>query len=211
MDTFKVKRNTIQDLQNSMQDLESQFTSSSSKEADYLQQIQILEARCDAITRDIEDQGRKKGRALQFIKKSSKKLRTGQTTPGPTPEERDFFIRSLKETSTFSLKGLERFAEKYPDYREVITGQMELFGLQPPSRSVSRVSSRASSINGSVGSLHSRQNSSSDIQQYCFTNSSSSKLSSSPPDSLQREISTSSNGKLGSQKLSTTNINGKIS
>jgi chromosome segregation ATPase len=153
MDTFKDKRTKIQNLQNDLQQLENILSTESTKEAESIQDIQLLEAKRNNLMRELDEQKRKKNRALQFIKKASKRLRALKKTESVTEEEQDFIIRSFREIAAIALRELDKYGDAQPDLHEIIASQMELFGLQPPSRSVSRVSSRNSSIAGdSVGS-----------------------------------------------------------
>lgn len=96
--------------------------------------------------RDIEDQNVKRNRALQFVQKSSKVLRKKEGKTLLTSTEQDFLIRAIRELGTLSLKDLEGITKQYPELEGRVSSLMELQGLKAPSRSVSRVSSRASSM-----------------------------------------------------------------
>jgi hypothetical protein len=146
METFKAKREVIQSHQAQMQELEIKFREESGKEAEALQDSQILEAKCDAIKREVDEQIKKKARALQFVKKAVKQWRQSKGTNSMTSEEQDLIIRSLKDVGTNTLKDLQKMGEKDDLFAETLYAQLEFVGLQPPSRSVSRVSSRASSV-----------------------------------------------------------------
>ncbi len=148
MDSFKKKRTIIQDLQLKLQDSERVYSAESSKEATSLQQIQTLEAKCEAVTRDIEDQGKKRSRALKFIRKASKQLRQKEGTTSTTSIEQDFLIRSYREVGSLAMKDLELLGQAYPELQGKVSSSFEVQGLQPPSRTVSRVNSRASSFDG---------------------------------------------------------------
>lgn len=146
MNSFKNKRTIIQDLQLQLQDSEKAFSSISAKEAEKLQQVHVLEAKCDASNREIEEQTIKRTRALQFVYKSAKQLRKKEGKNSITAIEQDFIIRALRETGTLVLQDLNKLTQTQPELEGRISGLMELHGLKPPSRSVSRVSSRASSV-----------------------------------------------------------------
>jgi hypothetical protein len=151
LDTFKVKRSEIQDLQFAVQELEGKLKVETTKESDRLQKLHILQTKCDAIQREIEEQMTKKSRALYFVNKSAKKLRNSVGSDKTTDTEKDFLVRSLKEVAVFSLKDLSKLGDKYTNIKPKIAAEMELTGLQVPSRSVSRVSSRASSFETESG------------------------------------------------------------
>lgn len=146
IDSFKRKRTLIQDLQLQLQDSERAFSTISAKEAEKLQQVHVLEAKCDAVSRDLEEQAIKRSRALQFAHKAAKQLRKKEATTTITTIEQDFMIRAVRELGTLALQDLEKLMQTYPDIEGRIRGLMELHGLKPPSRAVSRVSSRASSV-----------------------------------------------------------------
>ncbi|KAJ3349807.1 Coiled-coil domain-containing protein 39 [Kappamyces sp. JEL0680] len=144
IDSFKKKRATIQDLQLKLQQSERIYASESAKEAEKLQEMQLVEARCDAISRDVDEQAKKRARALQFVRKASKQLRHKAGASGPTAVEQDLLIRTYRDIGTLALKDLQLLGQSFPDIAGKVVGLIELQGLQPPSRSVSRVSSRAS-------------------------------------------------------------------
>ncbi|KAI8902852.1 hypothetical protein BC833DRAFT_571828 [Globomyces pollinis-pini] len=144
MEAFKKKRTTIQDLQQSLQDFEREFSSQSTKEAHKLQQLQVLEAKSKAVQNEIDEQLKKKHRAWNFVRKYCKAHRKGLAHP--TFDEQDLLIRSFREIGTIALTDLMRLTERFPEITESVSLMMEVNGLQSPSRTVSRVSSRASSI-----------------------------------------------------------------
>lgn len=158
MDSFKRKRTVIQDLQLQLQESERSFSTFSAKEAEKLQQVHVLEAKCDAAGRDIEEQTTKRSRALQFVHKMAKQLRKKEGTSSITAIEQDFMIRAFREMGTLALQDLEKLMLSYPDIEGRMRGLMELHGLKPPSRSVSRVSSRASSVSDMYSPSGSRGN-----------------------------------------------------
>jgi chromosome condensin MukBEF ATPase and DNA-binding subunit MukB len=158
MDSFKRKRTVIQDLQLQLQESEKSFSTFSAKEAEKLQQVHVLEAKCDAAGRDIEEQTTKRSRALQFVHKMAKQLRKKEGTSSITAIEQDFMIRAFREMGTLALQDLEKLMLSYPDIEGRMRGLMELHGLKPPSRSVSRVSSRASSVSDMYSPSGSRGN-----------------------------------------------------
>jgi hypothetical protein len=146
METFKAKREVIQSHQAQMQELEIKFREEAAYEAEALQDSQILEAKCDAIKREVDDQIKRKTRAMQFVKKAAKQWRQSKGTTSMTSEEQDLIIRALKDVGTYTLKDLQKMGEKDGTFAENLYAQLEFVGLQPPSRSVSQVSSRASSV-----------------------------------------------------------------
>ncbi len=146
MDTCKRKRVEIQDLQARLAESERQFNNETAKEADRIQRVQMLEAKCEVMEREIADQATKRNRAIQFVKKASKQHRQKQGKNSLTLDEADFMIRSHREISTLALKDLEKLSQTYPELIPKVQSLMEMHGIQPPSRSVSRVSSRASSV-----------------------------------------------------------------
>lgn len=141
LESFKQKRTVIQELQAKLSVSEQVFSAETAKEANRLQKLQLLEAKCETITREIEEQTTKKNRALQFARKASKLHRQKSGMLTATPEEEDFMIRAVREMSTLSLQELDRLTEAHPDLAPKVQGLMQFKGLQPPSRSVSRVSS----------------------------------------------------------------------
>ncbi|KAJ3260491.1 Coiled-coil domain-containing protein 39 [Boothiomyces macroporosus] len=148
MDSFKKKRAEIQDLQLALQEIESRYNINTQQEASKLQEVQVMEAKCEAVKGEIEEQGKKRNRAVQFMRKASKLLRKQQQRSTVTHEEQDFLIRALKDIGSIALNDLKRFAEKNPEIAEKLQSLMSIHSLQPPSRTVSRVSSRASSVMG---------------------------------------------------------------
>lgn len=166
MESFKLKRSMIQDLQLQLQESERIFSSVSSKEAEKLQQVHVLEAKCESAMRDIEDQNVKRNRALQFVQKASKALRKKEGKTFLTATEQDFLIRAIREIGTLSLKDLEILTKQYPELEGKVSSLMELQGLKAPSRSVSRVSSRASSFGDLTSPISSGRNSAVGFQRF---------------------------------------------
>lgn len=114
------------------------------KEGEILQEVQILDAKLSVVGREIEDQGKKKERSVQMIKKASRMQRKKEGLSGITIDEQDSMLRTVRDIGNISLKELARVILTYPDLNDRFQSLMIMHNLQPPSRSVSRVSSRAS-------------------------------------------------------------------
>jgi hypothetical protein len=141
VNTLKEKKEVILQTQGRISLLEQELVQTNLNKYEGLQRLQILEAKCDSLKKEIEDQTTKKERALIMAKKASKQHRKKLDT---TNEELDIFIKSTKEIGTLAMKDLEKLVSDQPDMGAQLSAIMQSQGLQPPSRSVSRVSSRAS-------------------------------------------------------------------
>ncbi|KAJ3323692.1 Coiled-coil domain-containing protein 39 [Boothiomyces sp. JEL0866] len=225
MDSFKKKRAEIQDLQLTLQEVESRYNMNTQQEAGKLQEVQVMEAKCEAVKAEIEEQGKKRNRAVQFIRKASKLLRKEQQRGTITHEEQDFLIRALKDIGTIALNDLKRFAEKNPEVAEKLQSLMSIHNLQPPSRTVSRVSSRASSVMGENPVEVSRVSSRSNSRIHSVSNSRSNSRHGSVHSNEQnieepQETSSRASSRVGSEidpgetekppLMSTTNLNASI-
>ncbi|KAJ3274245.1 Coiled-coil domain-containing protein 39 [Terramyces sp. JEL0728] len=226
MDSFKKKRAEIQELQLALQEVERKYNMNTQQEASKLQEVQVMEAKCDAVQAEIEEQGKKRNRAVQFIRKASKLLRKEQQRSTTSHEEQDFLIRALKDIGTIALNDLKRLAEKQPDIAEKLQSLMAIHSLQPPSRTVSRVSSRASSVAGETPNSISRVSSRSNSRNQSVVNSRSNSRSTSRQElpvvsnqnTWEQPVISNAPSRDGSQAdpsekpplMSTTNLNASI-
>ncbi|KAL2918440.1 hypothetical protein HK105_201841 [Polyrhizophydium stewartii] len=153
MENYKAKREQIQDMQQRLQLLEQSLQQVSDEEASKLQSVQLLESRLQNLHREIQEHKVKRDRASKLIENASRQLRTKQGTgrpQEPTPDEHDFAVRKAREVGTAVLTELSRLATRAPEFAGVLQGMMQLHNVLPPSRALSRVSSRPDSVVGSM-------------------------------------------------------------
>eukprot|EP00842_Homolaphlyctis_polyrhiza_P005206 jgi/Hompol1/5687/HPOL_004624-RA len=152
MENYKTKREQIQDLQQQLQQLEINLMQSSNEEAERLQSVQLLEARLQTLDREIQEQQVKRNRAIKMTETLARQLRTkaGSAASTPIPEEQDFAVRKAREVSTAVLTELNRVGLRLPEFNVLLQDLMRQHGVLPPSRQLSRVSSRAESVTGSL-------------------------------------------------------------
>ena len=199
--TFKQKRDAIQKVQGRISLLEQIFAAETSKESDKLQMVQVLEAKCDAIKREIDNQALKKERALTMARKACKQVRKITGSTERTAEELEIFTKTAKEVGTLALKDLEKLSNSHPELGLDISKIMQSQNLQPISRSVSRASSMASFATYSTTSSG----------RHFVLNGAPAAETTIPERSneVQLKNSASSTPKsAGSQKLSTKNLGG---
>ncbi|KAL5037279.1 hypothetical protein BDV3_006797 [Batrachochytrium dendrobatidis] len=155
IENYKSKREIAQDLQQQLHQLEQLLIKTSGDESEKLKSVQLLEAKLQNIYREIQDQQIKRDRANKMIETASKKLRVskGQNARSqePTQEELDFGVRKAREVSTAILTELNKLGVRFPEFGEILWSHMQQQGVLPPSRQLSRVSSRAASV---VGNAH---------------------------------------------------------
>ena len=213
MENYKVKREQIQDLQQKLQLLEQELNEVSNSESQSLHAVQVLEARIQAIRREVEDQQVKCNRASKFVTSAAKKIRQtrGSSINKLTPEEKDFQVRKLREVGTAVMTELKRVGSKLPEFNATLQSLMQEYNISPPSRALSRVSSRAESVvsddvseNGWVvgedGVAKSRGSSRSESRAYI--------KGSTPITTQDDQVQKSTEDQTGSRRVSTTNING---
>ncbi|KAI8910339.1 hypothetical protein EDD86DRAFT_138178 [Gorgonomyces haynaldii] len=155
MDSFKSKRNHIQELQQQLSTLEQRLSSETGQETQHIQQLQLMQAKVQTTQRDIQDQTQKKQRALNAVQRYVKILRS--QTADKTPEEMDILLRNLKDIGTIVLTELNKLMIHEADLVVPIKTLMAQIGIAQPSRVVSRASSRQSNVSQLSSRASSRQ------------------------------------------------------
>ncbi|KAJ1334667.1 hypothetical protein BSLG_007822 [Batrachochytrium salamandrivorans] len=154
MENYKIKREHIQDLQQKLQMYEHQLFQTSSDEAQMLQSVQLLESKLQLLAQEVQDQRVKQDRASKLIKTASRKLRVqqGQSAQSqePTTDELDFSARKTREIAAAVLTELNKLGMRIPEFGQQVNDLMQQHNILPPSRQLSRVSSRAASVLGST-------------------------------------------------------------
>ncbi|KAI8815709.1 uncharacterized protein EV422DRAFT_346127 [Fimicolochytrium jonesii] len=223
MERYRSKRSEIQDLQQDLQALERDLLARTNIESQEHQNVQSLENKLAALTKDITDQEAKRDRARKSVQRSAKEFRKmlGVAPTTVTDEELDFRIRELKETGNLALEALAKVGERDPALEQRLTQLLQANGIQPASRIVSRVPSRAesrASVYSDAGSEHSSTSASGRRTGSSFALDRSRQQHQSPRSSMTIRspppgaVATPSGGAISpsGRVLSTTNINAAV-
>ncbi|KAJ3209309.1 Coiled-coil domain-containing protein 39 [Dinochytrium kinnereticum] len=158
MERYKAKRNEIQVMQYNLQELDKSLSNLSTDESARQQAVTVIETKLAAMEKELKDQESKKERAFKSALRGSKELR--KTAPEAGLNEIDFKIRECKDLGNLVLTELTKIMEQYPEIvnrvTQLFTEVLKIFfstakinpqkSISLPSRQVSRVPSRASSI-----------------------------------------------------------------
>ncbi|KAJ3412119.1 Coiled-coil domain-containing protein 39 [Chytridiales sp. JEL 0842] len=149
MERYKAKRYEIQSMQQAIASLERTLSAQSAEEASKTQTINSKQAKILSMDRELKDQEAKRERAYKSVMKLMKEYRKAHGNQEPTDEEIDFKIRECKDLGNLVQTEISRIMELHP---EITMKVVELYAennIQPPSRPISRVPSRASSTDES--------------------------------------------------------------
>ncbi|KAI8810778.1 hypothetical protein BJ742DRAFT_174764 [Cladochytrium replicatum] len=165
MERYKAKRQEIQDFQHDLLQLERALASLSNEEAERVRSVQIFETKVKTMGREIKDQRSKSERAEQQWKRQIKEWRKkhpSSTTPAGsmTSEELDIFVRQAKELGSILISELMKGADSNPGIALFVQQLFQQVGIQPPSKPVSQLSSRANSVHGDRAEFGARASSS---------------------------------------------------
>ncbi|KAJ3100782.1 Coiled-coil domain-containing protein 39 [Phlyctochytrium planicorne] len=144
MERYKAKRNEIQMMQHNLQALDKSLSTISSEETAKIQAITIIETKLASMDKELKEQQSKRERAFKTALRNSKDLR--KSSPDMAIDEVDFKIRECKDLGNLVLSELTRIMEQYPEIVHRVTQLYSEKSIGPPSRQLSRVPSRASSI-----------------------------------------------------------------
>ncbi|KAJ3398649.1 hypothetical protein CcCBS67573_g04288 [Chytriomyces confervae] len=148
MERYKAKRQDIQTLQQNLTSLERTYQSISGDESSRLQAVNLIETKLTAMEKDIKEQEEKRDRAYKSAVRVAKMLQKSSNAANTTVEELDFRIRECKDLRNLIQTEIARIVDQHP---EITMKVMDLYtqkNLEPPSRPLSRVPSRATSIDG---------------------------------------------------------------
>ncbi|KAJ3081944.1 hypothetical protein HK102_002018 [Quaeritorhiza haematococci] len=252
MERYKAKRLELTDMQQDLLNLEKSLSIAQGDETSRLQAVQILESKLAALAREIEQQEAKRERAIRWAQKHAKELRrsihglnalagavgaggTGQQqgqgqAPGTgagrgelTDEEIDIKTRELKERASTAIVELNKLSETHPELYEMLQGLFQKYHIQPPSRAVSRVASRAGSIRDDLSETSSVLSGGANNMRRSLMGHSSSRatprmsmvspvLGLQGADAMNRSESRASSegGRGGEKRVSTTDLNATI-
>ncbi|KAJ3193569.1 Coiled-coil domain-containing protein 39 [Irineochytrium annulatum] len=144
MEKYKEKRNELQALQHNLMNLERTLSAMNQDEAARTQAVAVIENKLASMEKELKEKDEKKERAWKQAIRSAKELK--KSGVDITADELDFRIRECKDLGTTVLSEITRVMEQYPEITNRVTELYSERDLTPPSRPLSRVPSRSSSI-----------------------------------------------------------------
>ncbi|KAJ3390261.1 Coiled-coil domain-containing protein 39 [Lobulomyces angularis] len=161
MEHYKGKREELQDLQKNLNNLETTLGFITTDETQKMQQIQILEAKLNSLTKDTADQNMKLDRAKKNFSKMKKDYEkecikdARDYSVEDNEEMADLKVREYKDISNVAVTEILRISEKHTEATTRVGDLLSQNNIPPPSKPVSRVVSRANSVMSSQNSSRS--------------------------------------------------------
>ncbi|KAJ3117225.1 Coiled-coil domain-containing protein 39 [Phlyctochytrium bullatum] len=119
MEKYKAKRNEIQYMQQSLQEMEKALSSISADESQRTQAIAVIENKIQTMSKELKEQESKRERAIKSVSKVSKELK--KTSSEAVIDELDFKIRQCKDLGNVVLTELTKVMEQYPEIVNRVT------------------------------------------------------------------------------------------
>ncbi|KAJ1528208.1 Coiled-coil domain-containing protein 39, partial [Nowakowskiella sp. JEL0078] len=140
MEQYKSKREQIQNLQQDLLHGERSLAALTSEESHRLQTVQLLESKMTSLRREISEQEAKRDRAYKLARKQSKDV-LAKTSLLAT-DTRVIGPGMLSHIDSSLSEVLDIMVRYIKDLATILIGDLNKFGIQLPSRAVSRISSR---------------------------------------------------------------------
>lgn len=157
IEKFKAKRAEVTTLQSELSELEGVLQMLTDTEHSKLSSISNWEKQIYSLDKTNNEQQQKRARAKQRLGKLVKEWRKRRNVRvnEMTPEEVELELRFMKDGVQLILARIEEIVADHSDVASFIHDQYQQADIKPPSRPVTRASSRSSVSRASVGTLRS--------------------------------------------------------